>query len=172
MASIDGRCVIDPKHEFKARKRETSTNVALASVHIRLVRYAADCAARVIHLTGEGRPYATAAIQAARDFADDPTCERLQACINAADLAFTVSYMGSTLAIIHGDSAVRAVHSSAVLAAALAAKAAVFDDVTIFAARAAEAAAEAATGALHAGPAPGAEQAWQAERRKFYGLGP
>jgi hypothetical protein len=63
--------------------------------HVMAVRLAADFAEHVIHLTGEGRPAAEAAIAAARAWADNP-CEETQSAAlraaRAADAAADAAY--------------------------------------------------------------------------------
>ena len=145
---------------------ETAESEIPQTDRTQLVRYAADCAERVLHLAGPLRPNAEAAIQAARAWAESPTEERRQACRETADRAYLDSVLSAAFVAVFGDRTVKKAHSSAVLAAALAGKAAVCGDSALFAAGAAEA----ATGVRHTGSAPGAERAWQAERRKFYGL--
>ncbi len=150
-------------------ENEATENETPTSERIRWVRYAADCAERVLHLAGPQRPDAEAAIQAARAWADDPTGERRETCRETADRAYLGATLTASLSLIFGNRAVKAIQSTAAFSAALAAKAAVCGDATTFAAHAVDAAIDAAH---DAGSAPGAEQAWQAERRKFYGLGP
>ena len=121
---------------------------------IRWVRYAADCAERVLSLTGPARPQAEAAIRAARAWADDPTEERCcQVAEHAADAAVHASSAADHAAYV---AAYHATH-----AAAYAADAAAY--AAVHASSAADCAANAA--ADH-----DVEQAWQAKRRRFYGL--
>jgi hypothetical protein len=118
---------------------------------IRWVRYATDCAERVRGLTGEYRPQAEAAIRAARAWADDPTEKRLLACGKAA----------SNAAVFDSDCAAHAAD-----AAAYAARTPIDTTASVEAsAKAAEAAAEAAKVSTYE-----IERAWQADRRRFYGL--
>ena len=105
---------------------------------IRWVRFAADCAEHVLHLTGTARPQAEAAIKAARAWADDPIEERRQAAEQAARAAAHAAYVA-----YYTDRADYAANNATLYAA--------------------DAAANAATD-------HNAERAWQAERRKFYGL--
>ena len=116
-----------------------------------LVRYAADCAERVLHLAGEYRPQAETAIRAARAWADDPTEKRLLACGKAA----------SNAQVFDSDCAANAAD-----AAAYAARTAIDPAASVEAsAKAAEAAAEVGRASTYID-----ERAWQKERRRFYGL--
>lgn len=142
------------------------------SEHIRWVRYAADCAERVLPLTGTVRPQADAAIRAARVWADEPTEAHRLAAIAAAhdtldaydptcipayvaypaiaairDAALTVTYVKST------SYAARVVAARAVEATSRAARAApptVADDIET--------------------KARERERVWQTARRWYYGL--
>ena len=127
---------------------------------IRWVRYAADCAERVLHLTGTARPQAEAAIKAARAWADDPTDVRLRTARRAANTAFAAASASDA------DAAFCATNAAGYAAAA---------DVTYAATPAADAAYAAARADARAAYGEGsnfylAERAWQAERREFYGL--
>ena len=51
---------------------------------VRWVRFAADCAEHVLHLTGTARPEAEAAIRAAREWADEPSEQNREAAEQAA----------------------------------------------------------------------------------------
>ena len=66
---------------------ETTPNTANESERVRWVRYACDCAERVLPLAGPARPQVEAAIRAAREWCDHPTEERREACRQAADAA-------------------------------------------------------------------------------------
>ena len=115
------------------------------------VRYAADCAERVVHLAGEYRPQAEAAIRAARAWADDPTEKRLLECGKA----------DSDARVFDSDCAANAAD-----AAAYAARTAIDPAASVEArGKAAEAAAKAAAATEYE-----KERAWQKERRRFYGL--
>lgn len=115
---------------------------------VRWVRYAADCAERVLPLTGDGRPQAEAAIKAARAWADCP-CEEHEESADAA--ARTVR----TTRIV--DSAIHAVD-----AATKTATSATGD--TTRAVRDAEMAASYARRAIE-----DAEKEWQTRRLQLYG---
>jgi hypothetical protein len=124
------------------------------------VRYAADCAERVLDLTGEYRHLAEAAIQAARAWADDPTEERLKACRDASSAAHDSVR----------DSAF--VFAFSVRAAGWAALATI-DDLDVAALCASRAAAYAADAAAVAAIATveavyDGERAWQTRRRRHY----
>ena len=116
------------------------------------VRYAADCAERVVHLAGEYRPQAEAAIRAARAWADDPTEKRLLEC-GKADSDARV-FDSSDCAATAADAAAYAARTAIDPAASLEARG-----------KAAEAAAKAAAATEYE-----KERAWQKERRRFYGL--
>ncbi len=114
---------------------------------IRWVRYAADCAEHVLHLTGSARPHAAAAIRAARAWADKPT-------------------------YAHRETARQAAHAAhAAHAAACAAGYAAYATHNAGSATNAEYIATCAADCARIAAADyEAERAWQAERRKFYGL--
>jgi hypothetical protein len=119
--------------------------------HVMAVRLAADFAEHVIHLTGEGRPAAEAAIAAARVWADNPCVETLSAALRAADATAYASaraYAAANTANAAYDAAY-AVHAAADAAYAVYATA----DAIHAAAHAVDAAAE-----------PGEERAWQISR--------
>ena len=133
------------------------------SERIRWVRYACDCAERVVHLAGSARPQAEAAIRAAREWADAPSETMRRKARGAASAAYyaagsrrnTAAYAAGNAAYAAGNAAHAA---DAFFAVDFAAAADAFFAVD-FAAAAAFAAADRAT-----------ERAWQAERRKYYGL--
>lgn len=118
---------------------------------VRLVRYAADCAERVIDLTGPERPQAEAAIQAARAWADDPTEEHRLRAKHAAKAVSSNLRESFSPAECSSDAAANAAFSAVfhhdadyASAAAIFARLAVENRAT--------------------------EVAWQAERRQYYGL--
>ena len=116
----------------------------------RWVRYAADCAERVLGLTGQYRPQAEAAIRAARAWADNPTEELQETCRVAAN----------AVPLVEGTPAAAASASAAYAAAS-----------ALFGGRASLAAAVAVDAASMAFVNPHhVERAWQAERRRHYGL--
>ena len=118
----------------------------------RWVRYAADCAERVIDLAAEGRGWAEACIRAARAWADDPSSESL------AWEARALHRRTST-----GNNAVYAAACAARSAGALSSLASI---------NIAKDAAVTAAGAAHLLSLEdyAAMLAWQEERRRFYGL--
>jgi hypothetical protein len=121
--------------------------------HVMAVRLAADFAEHVIHLTGEGRPAAEAAIAAARVWADDPCEETQSAALRAARAAYAAAraYAAANTANAAYDAAY-AVH-----AAADAARAAAYATYTP------DAAADAADAAAASADSE-AEEAWQISR--------
>jgi hypothetical protein len=128
---------------------------ALGGEHKRMaVRLAADFAERVVHLAGEGRPAAEAAIAAARAWADNPCEETQSAALRAARAAYDARV------------AYAAAADTAYAAAAYAYAAADAAYAAYAAARAAYASAAAAARAAYTAAAadPGAEKAWQISR--------
>ncbi len=116
------------------------------SERIRWVRYAADCAERVLPLVPPScRSQAEAAITAARVWADQPTEEHREEAWVAGDTA--------------GDVAIHSAAHAAYAAAHVA-----------YVAHAADHAAYAAAYAAYISADPIQERAWQAERRRYYGL--
>ncbi len=113
--------------------------------HVMAVRLAADFAKRVVHLAGEGRPAAEAAIAAARAWADNPCEETRLAALRAARAAAADAAY-----------AARAAADAAYVAARAADAAAYAADAAFASTRAASAAADAAD--LEA------EKAWQISR--------
>ena len=132
---------------------------------IRWVRYAADCAERVLHLTGAARPQAEAAIQAARAWADEPTDGRRVVAMLAADAADELAYEASDAGF--------EVRADAIWGAAEAAFAASAHGFSM-AVSAAKYAADSARAVHYLDSiefgAYEAAREWQAERRKFYRL--
>lgn len=121
---------------------------------VRLVRYACDCAERVISKTGEFRPEAEAAIAAARAWCDRPTKEREKAVCRASDAA----YDGVRSAAVYNNYAAYALYAAYSAAYFFNTK-----DFYTYAAATAKCAAEISNDYA-------AEIKWQAERRRFYGL--
>jgi hypothetical protein len=176
-------------HAQKAWENNTRPDWALwllarlGGEHKRMaVRLAADFAERVVHLAGEGRPAAEAAIAAARAWADNP-CEKTQsAALRAAYDARAAAYDARAAAYdaraaAYAADAADAAADAAAYAAAYAADAA---DAAAYAADAADAAAYAAAYATYtpdavacgcaaayavdAAAEPGEERAWQISR--------
>ena len=151
---------------------EATENKTPTRERIRWVRYAADCAERVLHLAGPHQPKAEAVIQAARAWADDPTGERLDALRGAGADASRESFhllSDSETHYIRYD--VRNIRSNALRAACHVADTAILGNPIYYAVSAAWEAEKAATLARTL-PAPTPEQAWQEERLKFYGFEP
>ena len=115
----------------------------------RWVRYAADCAERVLGLTGQYRPQAEAAIRAAREWVDSPTDERLRACHAAIFEVFIAPGAPPSAPYFAARSAIH---------------------VAFFDATAAANTASFAVGVASGSDGHDSERAWQADRRRFYGL--
>jgi hypothetical protein len=132
--------------------------------HVMAVRLAADFAEHVIHLTGEGRPVAEAAIAAARAWADNPCEETQSAALRAADAAYVAAYVAARAAA----AATRAA-DAATRAADAATRAAAYAAYATYAAHAAAFAADAYAARAAAYADLGAEKAWQISRiREVY----
>ena len=145
---------------IKAIKSEVA---AVEPERIRWVRYAADCAERVLGLTGAKRQQAEAAIRAARAWADNPTPERSGACRTAVDAATAAdagAYATTNAAAFAADAAAFAAAAPGPGAVA----------ASYAAANAATAAHAAADTKDSADSAYTSERAWQAERRRIYRL--
>lgn len=138
---------------------------------VRWVRFAADCAEHILCLADSSRPQTEAAVQAAREWADDPIEERREAEGRAAEAA-----EGAAFETLHQPVGV------VTEAAADAAYAAYFADAATYAADTAYYAAyasDASTLRVHrsvlriggrsALPDAG-ERDWQAGRLRYYGL--
>lgn len=117
----------------------------------RWVRYAADCAERVLGMTDQYRPQAEAAIRAARKWVDDPTSEQARACQQAVialdHVTDPASVSAATMAAVSAAFAAEAAYSQYSVA--------LVGYVEHMAARASW---------------DPSERAWQSERRRFYGL--
>jgi hypothetical protein len=136
----------------------------LGGEHKRMaVRLAADFAEHVIHLTGEGRPAAEAAIAATRTWADDPCEETRLAALRAARAAAADAARAADVAYTSVNAAYAAY--AAVWAAADAAEAA-YANTAWAAANIASAASRAAADAADAAASADseAEEAWQISR--------
>lgn len=125
---------------------------AVEPERIRWVRYAADCAERVVDITGPNRSLAEAAIRAAREWADDPTPERVRTCKLAVIALDPVT-----------DPASAGADTAAAASAAWAAEAVYSQDPV------SEVAGNAEYTAAYASW-DSSERAWQADRRRIYGL--
>jgi hypothetical protein len=131
----------------------------LGGEHKRMaVRLAADFAERVVHLAGEGRPAAEAAIAAARAWADNP-CEETQ---SAAQHAYYATAYASARAYAAANTASAAYAAYAASYAVHAAADAVH--AAAYAIHATADAIHAATHAVVASADSEAEKAWQISR--------
>ena len=155
---VTARCRLALGHEGFHRPSEEPTEPE----RIRWVRYAADCAEHVLPLAGKTCPEAESAIHAARAWCDGPTRERRGAAFEA--LAATARAARAATAAARAARAT----AHAVDAAYAAVYAAVYDSV--FVAKTTAYAASTAVYNSSDGAAKSEEHAWQAERRRFYGL--
>ena len=122
------------------------------------VRYAADCAEQVVDLAGMWRSEAWTAIRAARGWADAPTPGGALAAISAAFRAEYVDTSATPYAVYY-----------VIRAAASAARAAVASNAAPLAGYAADYSIRAVVASGN-GSAVESVRAWQAERRRHYGL--
>jgi hypothetical protein len=135
----------------------------LGGEHKRMaVRLAADFAERVVHLAGEGRPAAEAAIAAARAWADNPCEETRLAALRAARAAAADAARAADAAYASVDAAY-ATYAS-VWAAADTAEAAYANTAWAAANIASAASRAAADAATRAAADSEAEEAWQISR--------
>ena len=125
-------------------------------------KYAADCAERVLPLTGAKRPQAEAAIVAARAWANNPTKERRNVARQIIAETESIAFH------LDDDTTEGKAASLAMMSAALSAKVPTVLDEDATAMRAESAAINAALIADIS--TVDAEQQWHAKRRHFYAL--